>query len=76
MRKILFWREETLKWRRGKFFNQSDGSEVLRIIRTSSLLSHAPTSVYYDLDLLQLTKVAICKLQPRPSAIVVNFLLP
>ena len=43
-------------------FNQLDGSEVLRMIRISSLVSQAVAPLNYDSDLLQLTKVAIYKL--------------
>ena len=43
-------------------FNQLDGSEVLRMIRISSLVSQAVAPLNYDSDLLHLTKVAIYKL--------------
>jgi hypothetical protein len=47
-----------------EYSNQLDVPEVLRMIRTSSLISQVPAPVNFDLDLQHLTKLSNCKLQP------------
>ena len=54
-------------------FNQLDGSEVLRMIRISSLVSQAVAPLNYDSDLLQLTKVAIYKLPSMSTSYCHNY---
>jgi len=54
-------------------FNQLDGSEVLRMIRISSLVSQAVAPQNYDLDLLELTKVAIYKLPSMSTSYCHNY---
>ena len=54
-------------------FNQLDVSEVLRMIRISSLVSQAVAPQNYDLDLLELTKVAIYKLPSMSTSYCHNY---
>ena len=54
-------------------FNQLDVSEVLRMIRISSLVSQAVAPQNYDFDLLELTKVAIYKLPSMSTSYCHNY---